>query len=92
MRIRYEKPKGNRMKKQMWGISCISDNDECYTYSDYNRKFMPYDDIKEGCACSHCHCRSLKSAIRILKKSNLPKGLTFCVDSIFYGYNIYITT
>ena len=92
MRVIYNKPRGQRMKHQFNGLDSWSYTDECYSYSDKYSKFMKYDDIDEGVISNQCDCGSIRQAIMILKRSNLPKGIKFKLWHKYDGYEVYIIT
>lgn len=90
MRVIYNKPRGKRIKNQFTGLALWSDED--YRYSDKYKKFMEFDDIDEGIISNQCECRSIRQAIRILKKNNLPKGMVFRLWNKWQGYHVHIIT
>ena len=96
MKIKYQAPKGLRIKKQFISLGLdINANDE-YLYWWYypeSYEWRKDSDLRdnETYASSSCLCRSLKAAIRLIKKWNFPKGTTFRLSSIWIGYDVYIT-
>jgi hypothetical protein len=96
MKIKFQAPKGKRIKKQFICVEldCATTEDWIswwyYPESDEWRKDS-YFKPNETHGSSSCHCRSLKAAIRKIKKWNLPKGTTFKLCSIWVGHNVYIT-
>lgn len=101
MKIKYMAPKGSRTKKQFISLELDMDADfdawldwRYYPESREWRKIIIGESMfKEGethCSSS-CHCRSLKAAIRLIKKWNFPKGTTFKFNSLLVGKDIYIT-
>lgn len=96
MRIQYQAPKGRRIKKQFMWVeldyepTCSWLSWSYYPESNEWRKdsgFKP----NETYASSGCRCRSLKAAIRKIKKWNFPKGTMFRLCSILVGHDVYIT-
>lgn len=101
MKIQYQAPKGKRIKKQFISLELDMDIDfdawldwRYYPESREWRKIIIGESMfKEGethCSSS-CPCRSLKAAIRLIKKWNFPKGTTFKLCSLWVGHDIYIT-
>ena len=95
MKIQFQAPKGQRIKKQFICLDLDFDTEDWldwryYPESDEWRKdsdFKPGETYASDC----CRCRSLKSAIRRIKKWNFPKGTTFRLCSRWVGYDVYIT-
>ena len=94
MKIKYQAPKGRRIKKQFIALE-IDYTTEDWVYWWYYpeshewRKDMSFK-TGETYSSSSCDCRSLKAAIRLIKKWNLPKGTTFMLSSIWMGHDVYI--
>lgn len=97
MKIKYQAPKGSRMKKQFIdvGLDVDADFDAWLDWRYYpeSREWRNDGEFKYGetYASGHCPCRSLKAAIRLIKKWNFPKGTTFRLSSIWMGHDAYIT-
>jgi hypothetical protein len=99
MKIRFQAPKGQRFKKQFMCVELDNETTEgwlnwldwCY-YPESN-EWRKDSGFKSGetYASSSCNCRSLKSAIRLIKKWGFPKGTTFRLHSIWVGHDVYIT-
>ena len=94
MKIKYEAPKGRRLKKQFMTLEMDLDNwlymmyfPESNEWRDQSSGYKPH----ETCSASFCFCRSLKAALRKIKNWNMPKGTKFRLCSRFVGYDIYIT-
>jgi hypothetical protein len=99
MRIKYDKPKNQRIKKgttkyngrrilNFWGIECSG-----YWWHDKTYKWIKLEDWhNEGNVSTiNLNIKNLKQAIRHVKKhSYLPKGIEFRLASNLRGYDIYI--
>lgn len=91
MKIKYEAPKGRRLKKQFVCLEPDEDNRfVLWYYLDFNQ-WSEYNGELSGDSQSWCDCRSLKAAIRKIKNWNIPKGTKFRLCSRWVGYDIYIT-
>lgn len=101
MKVQFQAPKGRRIKKQFISLGLDMDIDfdawldwQYYPESREWRKIIIGERMfKEGethCSTS-CRCRSLKAAIRLIKKWNFPKGTTFRLCSRLVGHDVYIT-
>lgn len=99
MKIKYQAPKGSRIKNQFHSLELDIDTEAWtlwwyYPESGEWRKII-YDEspYKKGetYSQSYCLCSSLKAAIRKIKKWNFPKGTTFRLCSLWRGHDIYIT-
>ena len=104
MRIKYDAPKGTRIKKgftitpkgkrrNFSGVMCNT-TDQLFWWSDsLNKWFTDLDnDIYAGGFSSHKgHIYNLKGFIRFVKKHRhyLPKGTTLTLCSNFDGYDIH---
>ena len=96
MRVRFQATKGKRLKKQFISVEldCEAMEDwSSWWYYPESKEWRKNGDFRDGetCASSSCSCRSLKSAIRKIKKWNFPKGTMFLLRSRFVGFDIYIT-
>lgn len=99
MKIKYQAPKGNRIKKQFIGLELDNETDEGWLnwldwrYYPESNEWRKDSDFKphETYASSSCPCHSLKAAIRLIKKWNFPKGTVFRLCSIWVGHDVYIT-
>lgn len=93
--MKFQKGKGHRIKKYgFFGISAISDDECCYWYCDETRKWLTTSELEKATdikfASDYLDCKSLKAAVRKIKKSNVPKGTRFTLESRFVGYDIEI--
>lgn len=102
MKIKYEAPYGKRVKKgstkivggrvcNFYGL-CIAGVD--YWFDRTDNKWRLLDDMPMGHSFSDSYrgIRSVKAAIRHIKKhTEVPKGMTFVLESNFIGNDIYIT-
>ena len=95
MKIKFQAPKGCRIKKQFMCVELDPDSDYWldYAYFRESREWREFGDYRDGeiCSSGSCPCRSLKAAIRLIKKWNFPKGTTFRLCSIWVGHDVYIT-
>lgn len=95
MKIQFQAPKGKRIKKQFMDIELdYTTEDWAYWwYYPESHEWRKDSDYKphETYASNSCRCRSLKAAIRKIKKWNFPKGTKFRLCSRWVGYDIYIT-
>ena len=96
MKIKFQAPKGRRIKNNFLWVCLDSDtvdNGYSYMYFSDSKEWRKDSELKEGetCASNACNCRSLKSAVRLIKKWNFPKGTTFILCSRFFGHDVYIT-
>lgn len=101
MKIKFYSCKGRRIKKQFMWVELNAETEPFW----FEYMYFPETKVwrKEGLfekgetiASSICRCRSLKAAIRLIKKWNFPKGTTFRLVSRFgggtcYGYDVLIT-
>lgn len=93
MNIKFQAPKGHRLKKQFSCVELEGDDWLSYSYYPESREWRKDSGFNEGesYASTSCSCRSLKAAIRKIKKWNFPKGTTFRLCNIWIGYDVYIT-
>lgn len=96
MKIQYQAPKGKRIKKQFLGIELdyeTTDDWISWWYYPQSNEWRKWGDYKphETFATSSCPCRSLKAAIRKIKKWNFPKGTKFRLCSRWVGHDVYFT-
>lgn len=95
MKIKFQAPKGQRFKKQFFCIELDPETIDWYNYAYFpeSKEWREMGDYKDGeiHSSSSCRCHSLKSAIRLIKKWNFPKGTTFRLCSIWVGHDVYIT-
>ena len=91
MKIKYEAPKGRRIKR--YGFCGLEHENKDYWYVRDIRQWRTYEDILKNVQCfsSFAHCKSLKSAIRQIRKYDCPKGTKFRLASKWVGYDIDIT-
>ena len=91
--MKYQKPKGQRIQRYAFSGITIYDNCSRYWYYDHLNNWIDEDLHPEviGRSCSNYeNCKSLKSAIRKVKKASVPKGTVFTLSSHFLGYDIDI--
>lgn len=90
MKITYMASKGHRIKN--YGFCWIEYDNSLYWFREDTKQWELNEDIPIGVASSTGDlCRSLKAAIRKIKKYNVPKGTRFRLVSKWIGYDIYIT-
>ena len=78
MKIIYESPRDKQYyRNEFTNLDIFEYSDECYSYSKKYEKYMKYDDIDEGVITNMCKCNSVKEAVKIINKSNVPKGTEF---------------
>ena len=93
MKIKFQAPKGQRFKKQFMCIEPDGDDWLLYRYYPESKEWRKGVCFKKGetYASSSCTCHSLKSAIRLIKKWDFPKGTMFRLCSLWVGKDVYIT-
>lgn len=97
MKIKYYKPKGQRIKRFFTGICCESTNVEVYWYYDKEDKWCTSEEdigqYKGGCGNYNNNIHTLKAAKRKIKKYSkyLSKGTIFTLSNKYIGYDIEIT-
>lgn len=97
MKIKYEKPKGQRINRFFAGMSCKNKYGKTYWYYDKEDKWCTdAEDIGQyrGCCGNHNNnIHTLKTAIRKIKKYSkyMPKGTIFKLSNKYVGYDIEIT-
>ena len=90
MKIKYMASKGHRIKNH--DFCWIEHENSLYWFREDTKQWELNEDIPIGVGCSTGDlCRSLKAAIRKIKKYNMPKGTKFRLVSKWIGYDIYIT-
>ena len=90
MKIKYMASKGHRIKNH--DFCWIEHKNSLYWFREDTKQWELNEDIPIGVASSTGDlCRSLKAAIRKIKKYNVPKGTKFRLVSRWIGYDIYIT-
>ena len=83
MKIKYDKPKGQRVNRYFTGIRCKSEDGETYWYYEKHDKWCTSQEDRDNyngmCGNYNTNIHTLKTAIRKIKKySNyLPKGVIF---------------
>lgn len=91
--MRYQKQKGKRIKNSRFvGISLLDNSTNYWFYPCINNWADDYvhpELVKRG-SQNWEDCRSLKAAIRKVKKANVPKGTVFILSSRYVGYDIEI--
>lgn len=103
MRVIYQRPRGQRVKKGTFKIKGRSKRvdifDGLYSYSSlyWSTKLNKWIDSKNeseskyGYSSSNQNIKNLRSAIRHIKKHNeIPKGSKFVLESRLRGYSITI--
>lgn len=95
MKIKFQAPKGKRIKKQFLYIELdyTTVNEQDWLWHPESKVWRQGFNLQDGdfCACNSCYCCSLKAALRRIKKWNFPKGTTFRLCSRWIGYDVYIT-
>ena len=95
MKIKYQAPKGYRIKKQFLSLGLDADTEDWISWWYYPESKEWRNDLKyrdnETYAVSSCNCNSLKSAIRKIKQWKFPKGTKFRLCSMWVGHDVYIT-
>ena len=91
--MKFKQCKGHRIKHYgFMGLSAIGDRG-WYWYCD-NGRWLTTSELNKAeqyhFASDYCDCKSLKAAIRKIKKANVPKGTKFILESRFVGYDIEI--
>ena len=89
-KIIYEADKRNRENKGFQSLDIFEYSDECYSYSEKYKKYMPYDDIDEGRITNQCDYFSINKAKRIINRSDVPKGTKFYLWHRYKGKNVII--
>ena len=82
-KIKFQKPKGQRIKNRFMGITSFQVE---YWYNYESKKWEHYEKSTKGGKSSHQPCKSYKAFVRKLKKA--PKGIEFILVSRFVGYDI----
>jgi hypothetical protein len=91
MKIKYQAPKGRRIKNH--DFYWLEHENSLYLYVESIKQWVLFEDIPKNCGyySTGDTCRSLKAAIRRIKGYNMPKGTKFRLVSKWVGYDIYIT-
>lgn len=96
MKIKYQAPKGQRIKNQSFSLELDRDMQDwiCWAYHPETnewRNTLVDASWKTGetYATTFCQCYSLKAAIRRIKQWNFPKGTKFVLRG-WEGNDIYI--
>lgn len=91
MKIKYQAPKGRRIKNH--DFCWLETENSLYWYVESIKQWRLFEDIPKNCEyySTGCLCKSLKAAIRRIKKYDLPKGTEFVLVSKWVGHDIYIT-
>lgn len=92
MKIRYQAPRGQRIK--CYGYCGISHEDHLnYSYIPSLKQWVYEEEIPDGVPVitNFDDCKSLRCAIRKIKHYNAPKGTKFILESRYVGHDIYIT-
>lgn len=99
MKIKFQAQKPNRLRNQFFSLEfdlCNKDWSDWWYYPK-NKEWRKVigDEVlyKEGDTWgqSFCPCRSLKAALRKIKKLNVPKRTVFRLSSKYIGCDVYIT-
>lgn len=96
MQIKYNKPKGQRIKRYFFGIRCVSTEGESYWYYYKEDKWCTTEEDREQYSgmCSNYNedINTLKGAIRKIKKYSkyLPKGTEFYLSNRYRDYDVEI--
>ena len=97
MKIKYDKPKGQRINRYFMGMSCKNKDGETYWYYDKEDKWCTdSEDVGQYngmCGNYNNSIRTLRTATRKIKKyaKYLPKGTIFKLSNKYSGYDIEIT-
>lgn len=89
MKLRYERPKGCRVKYGYLWIECDSEN--LWWHAErrvWEPLYTHYGTYRSGTPTPMC--RSPKAFVRLLKKwsSYIPSGTKFRLVSVWRGYNV----
>jgi hypothetical protein len=97
MKVKFKQSKGNRIRKQFNWFEC-EDSDIWWSeklnkwVSKSKTEATKEDKKARGCISNYIEIKTLKSAIRHLKKQTyLPKGLKFYLTDDYCKHEIYIT-
>lgn len=93
MKVKYIASKGNRIKKMVFGLEAITEDGYPCLYNKKDKKWYTWHDKPKDCTSftyTNTSINSVKSAIRHIKNSNLPKGTKFIVNSHFVGHDVII--
>lgn len=97
MKIKYNKPKGQRVNRFFTGMTCETKDGETYWYYDKHDKWCTTKEDREQyngmCGNYNNNIHTLKTAKRKIKKYSkyLPKGTMFILSNRYVGYDIEIT-
>lgn len=84
MKLRYEAPKGQRIKYKFFGMTTFQD---FWMWDEGTRKWIDNLDLQQGTCSSHCDCNSIRAFRRRLK--NAPKDVEFILENRYVGCNVY---
>ena len=96
MKIKYDKPKGQRINRYFFGMRCVSENGESYWYYYKHDKWCTSQEDKDTyngmCGNYNTNIHTLKTAKRKIKKYSMyiPKGTKFILSNKYIGYDIEI--
>lgn len=94
MRVIYQRSKGSRIKNsRFFGLDAESQDGYPYWYCEDTKEWYLHKNRPKNYSrltTSYTGVNSLKSAIRHVKNSNVPKGTKFRLSSKFIGFDIYI--
>lgn len=94
MQIKYNQPKGQRVKRYFFGLRCVSKEGESYWYYYKEDKWYLNARIEgKGCCGNYNeNINTLKGAIRKIKKYSkyLPKGTEFYLSNKYRDYDVEI--
>jgi len=96
VKIKYDKPKGQRVNRYFRGMRCEDKDGETYWYYDRIDKWCndkeDMDQYNRGCGNYNDKIHTLKTAIRKIKKYSkyLPKGTIFKLSNKYRDYDIEI--
>ena len=95
MKIKYNKPKGQRVNRYFFGLRCVSNEEESYWYYYNEDKWYLNKKVEDHGCCSNYNedINTFKGAIRKIKKYSkyLPKGTEFYLSNRYREYDVEIT-
>ena len=94
MKLKYEAPRGRRIKYKFMGYcqgKRTSSNNECWTYLPKEKKWIDTKSkefvYKNQIMYTHAPCKTVRAFRRKLKTA--PKGVLFVLCSRWVGYDVY---
>lgn len=93
VKIKYNRPKGHRLKNvgfrflsSYWDNAC-----SLWWSEEYNKWVLDTDDAPYNFLSSCVPCKSLRAAIRMVEKADVPNGTRFVLESKYRLNNPYGT-